>query len=253
MTLEIRNISAALGGLQILKDIVLSVPENGLTGLTGPNGAGKSTLFAVISGFLTPTAGHIEIAGRRLDTAGPVERARAGMVRTFQIPREFRHLTVRENLYVAAPDQPGEDLAKLFFRRAKVKAREDAIRAQAEEVLDFLRLRKVADVPSGRLSGGQKKLLELGRVMMLAPRMILLDEPFAGVNAVLIDEIVDRIRALHARGMGFLIIEHDLEALSDLVETIHVLNQGAVLASGPVDTVLNDAAVREAYLGGTVQ
>jgi branched-chain amino acid transport system ATP-binding protein len=252
MTLDMRNIGLTLGGLEILKDIELSVPEQGLTGLIGPNGAGKSTLFSVISGFFAPTSGHIEFGGRRLDSSGPIARARAGMVRTFQVPREFRHLTVRENLHVAAPDQPGEHLANLLLRRGRVVAREDSIRAQADEVIDFLRLRPVADVPAGRLSGGQKKLLELGRVMMLKPRMILLDEPFAGVNAVLVVEIVDRIRELHARGLGFLIIEHDLDALSDLVDTIHVLDHGAVLASGPVDAVLNDPAVRDAYLGGSV-
>lgn len=252
MTLEIRNICASLGGMKILKDVALSVPLQGLTGLIGPNGAGKSTLFSVISGFLAPTAGHIELGGRRLDSSGPVARARSGMVRTFQVPREFRHLTVRENLFVAAPDQPGEHLANLFFRRKSVVEREAAIRAQAEEIIDFLRLRNVAQTPAGKLSGGQKKLLELGRVLMLKPRMILLDEPFAGVNAVLIAEIVDRIRELHGRGLGFLIIEHDLDALSDLVDTIHVLNEGAVLASGKVGAVLDDPVVREAYLGGAV-
>jgi len=180
-------------------------------------------------------------------------RARAGMVRTFQVPREFRHMTVRENLYAAAPDQPGEHLINLLIRSAKVNLREREVRQQGEEVLDFLKLRKVADVPSGQLSGGQKKLLELGRVLMLKPKMILLDEPFAGVNAVLIAEIVDRIRELHAGGVGFLIIEHDLEAISDLVDEMHVLNRGMLLASGAPQAVLDDARVREAYLGGAVQ
>jgi branched-chain amino acid transport system ATP-binding protein len=253
MTLEIANISASLGGVEILRDITLSVPGTGITGLIGPNGAGKSTLFAVIAGFLAPTVGRIAFAGTSLDATGPSERARAGMVRTFQVPREFRHMTVRENLYVAAPDQPGEHLLNLLVRRAAVRAREQEIHEQAEAVLDFLKLRKVADTPSGQLSGGQKKLLELGRVMMLKPRLVLLDEPFAGVNAVLIGEIMDRIRELHRRGIGFLIIEHDLEALSDLVAEMHVLDRGALLASGTPGGVLADPRVREAYLGGTVQ
>jgi branched-chain amino acid transport system ATP-binding protein len=193
------------------------------------------------------------LGGRTLDGTGPVERARAGMVRTFQVPREFRHMTVRENLCAAAPDQPGEHLINLVLRRARVRAREREVREQAEQVLTFLKLGHVADVPSGRLSGGQKKLLELGRVMMLRPRIVLLDEPFAGVNAVLIAEIMDRIRELHARGVGFLIIEHDLDALANLVDDMHVLDHGSLLASGPPQMVLADPRVREAYLGGAVQ
>jgi branched-chain amino acid transport system ATP-binding protein len=253
MTLDISHISASLGGVQILRDIAFSVPADGITGLIGPNGAGKSTLFSVISGFLAQSSGHIRLAGRSLDRTGAAERARAGMVRTFQVPREFRHMTVRENLYAAAPDQPGEHLINLLLRRAKVRSREREVRDQAEGVLDFLKLTKVADVPSGQLSGGQKKLLELGRVMMLKPSLILLDEPFAGVNAVLIAEIIARIRELHRGGTGFLIIEHDLEALSGLVDEMHVLNDGALLASGAPQAVLNDSKVREAYLGGSVQ
>src|SRR5262249_45057306 len=158
--------SASLGGMEILRDVVFSVPENGISGLIGPNGAGKSTLFSVISGFLAPSCGSIRLAGRPLEGAGAAERARAGMVRTFQVPREFRHLTVRENLYAAAPDQPGEHLVNLLIHPGRVRERERAVRAQAQDVLAFLRLLKVADVPAGQLSGGQKKLLELGRVMM---------------------------------------------------------------------------------------
>lgn len=253
MTLEIRDVSASLGGMEILKDISLSIPEDGLTGLIGPNGAGKSTLFSVVSGFLRQSSGGILLGGRQLNDASPAERARAGMVRTFQVPREFRHLTVRENLYAAAPDQPGEHLVNLLLRRARVYEREREIREQAETVLDFLKLQAVADVPSGKLSGGQKKLLELGRVMMLGPKIVLLDEPFAGVNAVLIAEIVDRIRELHRQGIGFLIIEHDLDLLSDLVDEMHVLHQGSVLASGSPEAVLTDPRVQNAYLGGSVQ
>ena len=230
MTLEVSNISVSLGGFEILKDIAISVPEAGMTGLIGPNGAGKSTLFSVISGFLKQSAGRIQFGGRDLDGTGAAVRARAGMVRTFQVPREFRHMTVRENLYAAAPDQPGEHLINLLIRSAKVNLREREVRQQGEEVLDFLKLRKVADVPSGQLSGGQKKLLELGRVLMLKPKMILLDEPFAGVNAVLIAEIVDRIRELHAGGVGFLIIEHDLEAIS---ETLDAGSAGIVVVVDP--------------------
>jgi branched-chain amino acid transport system ATP-binding protein len=253
MSLDISNVSASLGGVGVLKGITLRVPEDQVTGLIGPNGAGKSTLFAVISGFLTPTEGQIKLSGRSLEGLGPADRARLGMVRTFQVPREFRHMTVRENLCVAAPDQPGEHLINLLARRAAVQARESEVRDDAEAVLEFLRLGPVADTLAGQLSGGQRKLLELGRVMMLRPRLVLLDEPFAGVNAVLIAEITDRIRDLHRRGVGFLIIEHDLEALSDLVGEMHVLDRGSFLASGRPHAVLADPLVRDAYLGGSVQ
>jgi branched-chain amino acid transport system ATP-binding protein len=253
MTLEIDNISMSLGGMRILRNITLSVPRDRMTGLIGPNGAGKSTLFAVVSGFLTAATGTMRFAGQSLDGKGPAERARTGMVRTFQVPREFRHMTVRENLCAAAPDQPGEHLLNLVIARRKVGRRERQIREQAEEVLGLLKLARVADVPAGQLSGGQKKLLELGRVLMLEPRMILLDEPFAGVNAVMIGEIIERIRELNARGIGFLIIEHDLQSLSDLVGEMHVLNYGSLLASGSPQSVLTDLRVREAYLGGVAQ
>lgn len=253
MSLDLSNISASLGGVEILRGITLRVPEDGITGLIGPNGAGKSTLFAVISGFLAQTEGEIWLGGRSLESLGPAERARLGMVRTFQVPREFRHMTVRENLYAAAPDQPGEHLINLLVRRGAVKARECEVREEAEAILALLRLDRVADTPAGQLSGGQKKLLEIGRVMMLRPRLVLLDEPFAGVNAVLIAEIVDRIRELHGRGIGFLIIEHNLEALSGLVTEMHVLDRGSLLASGPPDAVLAHPLVRDAYLGGAGQ
>lgn len=170
MTLEIKKVSFALGGFEILRDIDLSIPENGVTGLIGPNGAGKSTLFSVVSGFLKQSSGHISLGGNNLDGTGAAERARTGMARTFQVPREFRHLTVRENFHAAAPDQPGEHLVNLLVRRASVRKREREIHEQADEVLKFLKLEQVADLPSGQLSGGQKKLLELGRVMMLNPK-----------------------------------------------------------------------------------
>jgi branched-chain amino acid transport system ATP-binding protein len=172
------------------------------------------------------------------------------MVRTFQVPREFAHLTVRENLMAAAPGQSGENLVDLFFRPGRVLAEEEAIRREAEETIDFLKLRAVADTSAGRLSGGQKKLLELGRALMTKPKLILLDEPFAGVNPVLIEALSGHIRALNRRGIGFVIIEHDLSALSRLVSVLHVMDQGRLLASGTPAEVLARKDVREAYLGG---
>ncbi|WP_198374893.1 ABC transporter ATP-binding protein [Neoroseomonas rubea] len=252
MTLSVRNIGKSFGGFRALDDVSLEMPADGLLGIIGPNGAGKSTLFSVMSGFMAADAGGVSLHGRPLDRLGAAARARAGMVRTFQVPREFHHLTVRENLMAAAPGQTGENLLGVFLSPRRVRTEEAAIRVEAEATMDFLRLAPVADTPAGRLSGGQKKLLELGRALMAKPRLILLDEPFAGVNPVLIGQIMDRVATLNARGIGFLVIEHDLEALSRLVPRLVVMDRGRVLATGAPDVVLADPAVREAYLGGAV-
>jgi branched-chain amino acid transport system ATP-binding protein len=250
MTLSLQGIRKAFGGFQALDDVSLEMPSDGLLGVIGPNGAGKSTLFSVVSGFIAADAGSVSLDGRALDRLGPAARARRGLLRTFQVPREFHHLTVRENLMAAAPGQSGENLLGLFLAPGRVRAEEARVGAEAKETIAFLRLGAVAETPAGRLSGGQKKLLELGRALMAKPRLILLDEPFAGVNPVLVQEIAGRITELNARGIGFLIIEHDLEALSRLVPRLAVMDRGRVLAQGTPAEVLRDPAVREAYLGG---
>jgi branched-chain amino acid transport system ATP-binding protein len=250
MSLVVRDIGKSFGGFRALEGVCFEMEASALLGIIGPNGAGKSTLFSVVSGFIAADAGSVALDGRVLDRLGAAARARAGMVRTFQVPREFHHMTVRENLMTAAPGQSGEGLFGLFLRPGRVRAEEAAIREEAEVTIDFLRLGAVADTPAGRLSGGQKKLLELGRALMAKPRLILLDEPFAGVNPVLVEQLGERIAALNARGIGFLVIEHDLEALSRLVPRLLVMDRGRVLAAGAPAEVLQDAAVREAYLGG---
>jgi branched-chain amino acid transport system ATP-binding protein len=251
MTLVASSLRKSFGGFRAVDDVALAVPEGGLVGVIGPNGAGKSTLFSLISGFLAPDAGTVTLDDEDITRLAAHERARRGMVRTFQVPREFAHLTVRENLMAAVPGQSGETLRGLFLRPALVRQEERAAAQAVAEAIGFLRLEAVADTPAGRLSGGQKKLLELGRALMTAPRLILLDEPFAGVNPVLVEALSARIRDLNARGIGFLIIEHDLGALTRLVSVLHVMDRGRILASGAPASVLAEPAVREAYLGGT--
>jgi branched-chain amino acid transport system ATP-binding protein len=250
MSLTVQHVSKAFGGFRALDDVSLDVSAGTLFGVIGPNGAGKSTLFAVISGFQPSDTGTVMLDGRDITTLAPDKRARAGMVRTFQVPREFRHLTVRENLMVAAPGQTGENLVSLFAQPGQIRIEEQRNAERVGETLQFLRLVEVADVPSGSLSGGQKKLLELGRALMVSPKLILLDEPFAGVNPVLIEAIAERIRELNARGIGFLIIEHDLAALTRLVPQLAVMDRGRIIARGEPARVLQDPTVREAYLGG---
>ena len=249
MSLEIKNISKSFGGFSALDSVSLRMSEKALVGLIGPNGAGKSTLFAIISGFQRQTAGEVSFLGKSIDTLSPEERARRGAVRTFQVPRPFHKLTVRENLAAAAPDNPGESLLPLFIGWGRIKAAEQRISERVEQVMDFLKLRKVAANPAGQLSGGQKKLLELGRALMTNPKLLLLDEPFAGVNPVLIEEISQRIRQLHQMGVGCLIIEHNLPALSGLVPHVYAMDRGKIIAEGTPGDVLKDPLVRSAYLG----
>jgi branched-chain amino acid transport system ATP-binding protein len=250
MSLAVRHVSKSFGGFHALDDVSLELEGGALFGVIGPNGAGKSTLFAVMSGFLPADSGEISLNGKNIAGLAPYTRAHAGMVRTFQVPREFRHLTVRENLMVAAPGQTGENFLNLFTRPGQIRRDEERIAEQVRDTLEFLRLADIADLPAGNLSGGQKKLLELGRALMVTPKLILLDEPFAGVNPVLIATLSERIRELNARGIGFIIIEHDLAALKRLVPQLAVMDRGRILARGAPGKVLEDPVVREAYLGG---
>lgn len=250
MMLAVRSLTKAYGGLKVVDDLSFTVPAGDMVGVIGPNGAGKSTLFSLVTGFLDADAGEVRLGDEAVTKLSSVARARAGMVRTFQVPKEFAHLTVRENMLAAAPSQSGERLVDLLFRPGRVRREEAALGAEADTLIAFLKLAPVAGTPAGRLSGGQKKLLELGRALMTGARLILLDEPFAGVNPVLIEELSQRIRELNADGVGFLIIEHDLGALTRLVSTLHVMDRGRLIASGAPSDVLADERVRQAYLGG---
>ncbi len=247
--LSAHGIVMRYGSNTVLDDLTLDIDTTELTGLIGPNGAGKSTLFSVLSGFMKPVSGEVAWQGKPLDGLSAVKRARLGLMRTFQVPREFRHLTVLDNMLAAPWDQPGESLAALLFRRGAVRRQEQENTERAREWLRFLKLDGVATTEAGRLSGGQKKLLELGRILMLQPRCVLLDEPYAGVNPVLIEQISERIRELHRRGIGFVIVEHNLHALSKLAGRMLVMDAGKLLAQGTPAEVLADTRVQAAYMG----
>ena len=251
MSLSVRGLRKSFSGLCVVDDVSFEADPVGITGLIGPNGAGKSTLFSVITGFLQADAGTIGFYGTAIQGLPAQARARLGLARTFQVPRPFADLSVRENLMAAAPGQPGERVLGLLLRPGAVRCREDEVRAQADTLLTFLGLSHVAGDRAGALSGGQQKLLELGRALMTDPRYVLLDEPYAGVNPVLIEEISSRIRTLAQRGTGFLIVEHNLPALSRLAGRLLVMDRGRLIASGPPEAVLADPAVQDAYIGGT--
>jgi branched-chain amino acid transport system ATP-binding protein len=251
--LSAEGVTKRFGGFTVLQDVSFTVPERGLTGIVGTNGAGKSTLFAVVSGQLDADAGRVSFGDADLAGLSPSRRARLGLGRTFQVPREFTHLTVRENFLVAGRRKYGETLRSVFFGWPRVRREEAALTERADAWIAFLNLAEVADRPAGTLSGGQKKLLELGRMLMLESKCILLDEPFAGVNPVLVAEISRRIRELNAeRGIAFVIIEHNLEALKALATHLYVMDRGRVIAEGEPAQVLADPRVLEAYMGGVI-
>jgi len=250
--LQAENITVRFGGFVAVEALSLSVDAGERVGLIGPNGAGKSTAFAAFSGFEAAGGGSVIFKGEDITGIGPAARARKGLGRTFQVPKEFTHLTVRENLMAAAPDQVGENLIRLFLSPGAIRQQEIRLREKADEILSFLNLSVVADESAIRLSGGQKKLLELGRVLMTDPKLILLDEPFAGVNPVLIEEISQRICDLSTRGVAVLIVEHNLNALSKLASRLYAMDRGRILSEGSPDEVLHNKVVREAYMGGVV-
>ena len=252
MSFIARDVTKQFDGFLALNGVSIEVGEGDLVGLIGPNGAGKSTLFAVVSGFEPASSGRVVFHDEDITHLSPPARARRGLVRTFQVPREFTHLSVRDNLAVAAQDQVGERLIDVFLRPGEIRRQEKEIAEKASEIIHFLNLARVAEQSAGMLSGGQKKLLELGRVLMLTPKLILLDEPFAGVNPVLVSEISKRIRELNGQGVGFLVVEHNLQALSGLVHRMYAMDRGRIIAEGPPEDVLRETAVREAYMGGVI-
>ena len=235
--------------MEALAGCNLSVGEGSITGLIGPNGAGKTTLFNVISGLTRADDGQIRLGADRLDGLSAHAIARRGIGRTFQIPRPLGRMTVLENMLVYAHDQLGERLARVFTAPRRVGAEEKRLRERARAILESMELGPLAAARAETLSGGQKKLLELARALMSDPRLILLDEPGAGVNPTLMRSLVETIRALRAGGRTFLLIEHDMDLVTELCDPVVVMAQGARLTEGPFADVRRDPRVLEAYLG----
>ncbi|MBT3557162.1 MAG: ABC transporter ATP-binding protein [Rhodospirillales bacterium] len=248
--ISVEDVSLHFGGIKAVDGTSFTIKQGSVTGLIGPNGAGKTTLFNVIAGVYAPTSGHIILNGEDVTGLKPHELFDKGLLRTFQIAHEFSSLTVRENLMMVPANQAGESLMSAWFRRDAVAAQDAAIRDKAAEVMDFLKLSHLANEQARNLSGGQKKLLELGRTMMVDAKVVLLDEVGAGVNRTLLKEIGDTILRLRdERGYTFCMIEHDMDFISRLCDPVIVMAEGRVLTQGTPDEVKANEDVIEAYLG----
>jgi len=248
--IRVDRVSKHFGGLRAVDRVSLEIVRGSITGLIGPNGAGKTTLFNTIAGLYTPTEGHIYLDDEEITGLKPHQLFNKGLLRTFQIAHEFTRLSVVENLMMVPARQCGENLINAWFRRRLVADEESANYARAREVIDFLNLGPVADEIAGNLSGGQKKLLELGRTMMVDAKIVFLDEVGAGVNRSLLREIGDAIIRLNQeKGYTFCMIEHDMDFIGRLCNPVICMAEGAVLAEGTAEAVKNNEDVIEAYLG----
>ena len=249
--LEVEDVTKAFDGVRAVNRCNLSVRRGTITGLIGPNGAGKTTLFNLITGFLRPSGGRILFQGERIDGLPPHRIFHRGVVRTFQIPRELKTMTVLENLMLVPPGQVGEQIWNPWLFAFRVSRQERRIYEKALEVLEFVDLIHLRDEYAANLSGGQKKLLELARTLMCDPQMILLDEPGAGVNRVLMRKLVENIEILRREaGITFFVIEHDMDLVARLCDPVIAINEGRKIAEGSLDEIRRDERVLEAYLGG---
>ncbi|HEX7383026.1 MAG TPA: ABC transporter ATP-binding protein [Burkholderiaceae bacterium] len=248
--LDVAGVVTRFGGLRAVDGVSFRLRPGRITGLIGPNGAGKTTLFDTIAGLHRPSAGTIEFEGRRIAGLPPHRIFHRGLVRTFQIPRPFPEMTVLENVMLVPARQAGERFWNNWVARRRVRAEERACRERARAALAFVGLERLAGAHAKQLSGGQHKLLELARVLMAEPRLVLLDEPGAGVNPTLLLTLMDKLRELNARGITLLVIEHNMDLVMSLCDPILVMAQGRLLLEGTPDEVRADARVLEAYLGG---
>ncbi len=245
------HICKSFGGIRAVDDCSLALERGQILGLIGPNGAGKTTLFNILAGFMRPDSGKIELDGEEITGRRPHELFRRGLVRTFQIAHELARMTVLENLMVVPPGQSGESLMTAWLRPSLVARQEHTVRRRAEEVLARLRLSDLRFELAGNLSGGQKKLLELGRAMMTDAKVVLLDEIGAGVNRSLMAELAGYIEELNReQGYTFCIIEHDMDLIARLCDPVVVMAEGRILARGSMAEIRANATVVEAYLGG---
>lgn len=237
--------------LRAVNDVSLQVRRGSMTGLIGPNGAGKSTLFNLLTGALKPDSGSVQLDGRDVTGLPPDRLFSSGLGRTFQIPRPFARMSVLENVMLAPMGQTGETISGPFLFRNKMQSEETRIRAKALEVLDFVTLAPLADHPAGQISGGQMKLLELARVLMGDPALILLDEPAAGVNPVLTATLIGKIEELNRQGTTFVIIEHDMDFVMRHCDPVIALAEGSVIFEGTSAEALANPVLLDAYLGTT--
>ena len=252
--LSVRNLTKRFGGLVALNNCNIDIEENSITGIIGPNGSGKSTLFNVITGHLKPEEGSVLYNNNDITGLESYELFSLGMLRTFQIAHEFTNMTVVENLMVVPGNQNGESLLYSLFNRKKINEEDEIIRNKAFEVLEFLKIDHLKNELAGNLSGGQKKLLELARTMMVDAKIVFLDEVGAGVNKTLLNDIADSIQRLNKeKGYTFCMIEHDFELISKLCDPIVVLAEGSVLFKGTSNEIRNNDEVIESYLGRGVK
>ena len=247
--LEAQDVVCSFGGLRAVDGMSMKLAAGEIVGLIGPNGAGKTTFFNLLAGSLRPDSGRILVEGTDVSHESADRRIRRGVARTFQIPRPFREMTVLENVLTGAQKQAGEGILANFLRAGRVRREEHDAVEKARELLDFTTLSRLAGEPAAVLSGGQRKLLELARVLMADPQVLLLDEPAAGVNPSLLELIIDRVRELHRQGRTILLIEHNMDMVSRLCDRVLVMAEGRLLAEGTPSDVLARADVAEAYLG----
>jgi len=248
--LKVENVNKFFGGLKAVNNVSLEVKKGSITGLIGPNGAGKTTLFNTIAGVYSPNSGDIYLEEENITGLKPHELFNKEVLRTFQIAHEFTTLTVLENLMMVPANQYGENLIYAWFNNSLVKKQEEEIRAKAIDVIEFLNLKHLTQELAGNLSGGQKKLLELGRTMMVDSKLVLLDEVGAGVNRTLLNEIIDAIKRLNReKNYTFFVIEHDMDLIEKICDPVIVMAEGSVLFQGKFHEVKTSEEVIEAYLG----
>jgi len=250
----VQDLVKHFGGLSAVDGVSMEIKQGTITGLIGPNGAGKSTLFNLIAGNLNPESGSIYLDGEDVTGLKPHMLFSKGLLRTFQIAHEFQSLSVLDNLMMVPSLQVGESLLGAWFKREKVVRQEAEMRGKAEEVISFLNMGHLANELAGNLSGGQKKLLELGRTMMVSPKVVILDEVGAGVNRTLLKEIGDAILSMNReRGFTFCMIEHDMDFISRLCDPVVVMAEGKILAQGSAEEIKANEDVIEAYLGTSMK